>query len=78
MADMVPVVCRVLDQIETRDWDALAPLLSPDVHWTNAIEEHFHGRNEVIEMSSSDPPPAPPAHHEYQNGMIIRWIDCPG
>lgn len=78
MADMEPRVCRVLDAIEARDWEALARQLAPDVHWTTAIEDELHGPEEVIEAFKHDPPPAPPSWHEVQNGLIVRWIDCPG
>lgn len=78
MADMEPRVCRVLDAIEARDWDQLGDLLAEDVHWTNAVEEDFHGRSEVIAALKRDPPPAPPSWHEVREGLIVRWIDCPG
>lgn len=78
MAEQVPAVCDVLDAIESRQWDDVRRLLAPDVHWTTAIEEHLHGRDEVIAQLSVDPPPAPPSYHESRNGLIVRWIDCPG
>ncbi len=78
MADMVPRVCRVLDTIEARDWTTLETLLAPDVHWTTAIEDELHGPAEVVAAFRHDPPPAPPSWHEVENGLITRWIDCPG
>lgn len=78
MADMVPAVCRVLDQIEARDWAELERLLAPDVHWTTAIEDELHGPQAVINAFKHDPPPAPPSWHELRDGQITRWIDCPG
>lgn len=78
MAWQVPAVCDVLDAIERRNWDRLERLLAPDVHWSNAIEEQFHGPREVVEMLHHDPPPAPPSYHEVRDGLIVRWIDCPG
>ncbi|MGH2960420.1 MAG: nuclear transport factor 2 family protein [Solirubrobacterales bacterium] len=78
MADMVPAVCRILDQIEARDWDELERLLAHDVHWTTAIEDELHGPQAVIEAFKRDPPPAPPSWHELRDGQITRWIDCPG
>jgi ketosteroid isomerase-like protein len=75
---MEPRVCRVLDAIEARDWEGLEGLLAEDVHWTNAVEEDFHGAAAVIEALRHDPPPAPPSWHEVRNGLIVRWIDCPG
>ena len=69
---------RVLGAIERRDWERLVPLLHPDIHWTTAIEEHVHGRDAVMAMLASDPPPAPPAYHEVREGLIYRWIDTPG
>jgi hypothetical protein len=38
----------------------------------------LHGADEVIDMLSRDPPPAPPSYHEVRDGLICRWIDCPG
>ena len=78
MADMEPAVCRILDQIEDRNWAELERLLAPDVHWTNAIDEDLHGPRAVIDAFSHDPPPAPPSYHELRDGLIVRWIDCPG
>jgi hypothetical protein len=78
VAEQVPAVCDVLDTIERRNWERLQRLLDPEVHWTTAVEEHLHGPSEVIACLSKDPPPAPPAYHEVQNGLITRWIDTPG
>lgn len=78
MAEQVPAVGAVLAMIERRDWDGLARLLDPDVHWTTAVEEHLHGAGEVVDRLSRDPPPAPPAYHELRAGRIVRWIDTPG
>lgn len=78
MAEQVPAVCDVLDTIERRNWARLRQLLDPEVHWTTAVEEHLHGPSEVIARLSEDPPPAPPAYHELQDGRITRWIDTPG
>lgn len=78
MADMEPRVCRVLDAIEARDWDELKGLLDPEVHWTTAIEDQLHGPDAVISAFQHDPPPAPPSWHEDKDGLIVRWIDCPG
>lgn len=78
MAEQVPAVGNVLTTIEHRDWPRLESLLDPEVHWTTAVEEHLHGRAEVIARLSADPPPAPPAYHEVRDGLITRWIDTPG
>jgi hypothetical protein len=78
VADQVPAVCDVLATIERRDWARLEQLLDPAVHWTTAIEEHLHGRSEVVALLANDPPPAPPAFHEVRDGLIVRWIDIPG
>ncbi|HTA13674.1 MAG TPA: nuclear transport factor 2 family protein [Solirubrobacteraceae bacterium] len=78
MAEQVPAVCDVLDAIERRNWVRLRRLLHPDIHWTTAVEEHLHGTNEVISQLSKDPPPAPPSYHELRDGLMFRWIDCPG
>jgi ketosteroid isomerase-like protein len=78
MAEMVPRVCRVLDQIEAGNADGLRELLAPDVHWTTAIEEQLHGRDAVVGYFMDNPPPAPPSWHETRGGLITRWIDCPG
>ncbi len=64
--------------IEAREWVEFEQLLAPDVHWTTAVEEHLHGRQAVVERLSHDPPPAPPSYHELRDGLIVRWIDCPG
>ena len=68
----------VLDAIERRDWERLARLLHPEVHWTTAVEEHLRGRREVIARLAQDPPPAPPAFHELRDERIVRWIDVSG
>jgi hypothetical protein len=68
MAEQVPAVGNVLATIERRDWSRLESLLDPEVHWTTAIEEHRHGRGDVIALLKEDPPPAPPAYHEAREG----------
>ena len=78
MAEQVPAESDVLDAIERRRWDRLARLLAPDVHWTTAVEEQLHGPDAVISRLSRDPPPAPPSYHEVREGLVVRWIDCPG
>jgi hypothetical protein len=78
MAEQVPVVCDVLAMIEARDWGRLARLLHPEVHWRTAAEDELHGPDEVVECLSGDPPPAPPSYHEVRDGLVWRWIDCPG
>jgi hypothetical protein len=78
VAEQVPAVSNVLDAIELRRWERLAGLLHPEIHWTTAAEEDLHGPGEVIARLSSDPPPAPPSLHELRDGLIYRWIDCPG
>ena len=78
MAEQVPAVCDVLDAVERRDWTRLQLLLHPEVHWTTALEEQLHGTGEVIAQLFNDPPPAPPSYHELRDGLICRWIDCPG
>lgn len=69
---------NVLTTIERRDWERLTRLLHPSVHWTTAIEEHLHGPDAVVKLLQHDPPPAPPAYHEVQDGLIVRWVDVPG
>jgi ketosteroid isomerase-like protein len=78
MAEQVPAVGEVLHAIERRDWTRLGRLLHPDVHWTTAAEEDLRGPREVIDRLSRDPPPAPPSYHDVRDGLIHRWIDCPG
>jgi hypothetical protein len=78
MAEQVPAVGNVLSLVERRDWPGLRRFLDPDVHWTTALEEHWHGRDEVVAHLTSDPPPAAPAYHEAKRGLITRWIDAPG
>lgn len=78
MADQVPAVSNVLDAIERRDWNRLRSLLHPSVHWTTAVEEQLHGPDDVIARLADDPPPAPPSYHELRDGLMLRWIDCPG
>jgi hypothetical protein len=78
VAEQVPAVSDVLDAIERRDWARLRSLLHPEAHWTTAAEEDLHGAREVIARLSGDPPPAPPSYHETRDGLMIRWIDCPG
>jgi hypothetical protein len=55
VAEQVPAVSDVLTAIERRDWPRLKRLLDPEVHWTTAIEEHLHGRDEVIASSRRSP-----------------------
>jgi hypothetical protein len=78
MADQVPAVCDVLDAIERRNWARLGRLLDPEIRWTTAAEEDLYGAHEVIARLSKDSPPAPPAYHELRDGLVWRWIDCPG
>jgi hypothetical protein len=78
MAEQVPAVCDVLDTIERRRWARLRGLLHADIHWTTAAEEHLHGPGEVISRLANNPPPAPPSYHEVRDGLMYRWIDCPG
>jgi hypothetical protein len=78
MAEQVPAVSNVLDAIERRNWERLQGLLHPDIHWTTAAEEDLRGAEEVIARLSRDPPPAPPSYHEVCDGLMVRWIDCPG
>jgi hypothetical protein len=78
VAEQVPAVCDVLDAIELRRWERLASLLHPEIHWTTAAEEDLRGPREVIARLSNDPPPAPPSFHEVRDGLMYRWIDCPG
>lgn len=78
MAEQVQAVSDVLATIERRDWGRLERLLDPEVHWTTAVEEQLHGRDEVAAVLKGDPPPAPPAFHQVRDGLIVRWIDIPG
>jgi hypothetical protein len=78
MAEQVPAVSDVLDTIERRNWARLQRLLHPEIHWTTAAEEDLHGVNQVVAQLSADPPPAPPSYHELRDGLMYRWIDCPG
>jgi hypothetical protein len=78
VAEQVPAVCDVLDAIERRNWSRLRRLLHAEIHWTTAVEEQLRGADEVIERLENDPPPAPPSYHELRDGLMIRWIDCPG
>jgi hypothetical protein len=78
MAEQVPAVCDVLDAIERRNWTRLRRLLHPEIHWTTAAEEDLRGRAAVITRLAGDPPPAPPSYHELRDGLMYRWIDCPG
>lgn len=78
MAEQVPAVCDVLATIEGRNWPRLRRLLHPEIHWTTAAEDQLHGPDEVIATLSKDPPPAPPSYHELRDGLMCRWIDCPG
>jgi hypothetical protein len=78
MAEQVPAVGNVLDAIERRNWPRLVRLLHPDVHWSTAAEDELHGPAAVLDRLERDPPPAPPSYHELREGLIVRWIDCPG
>jgi uncharacterized membrane protein len=78
MAEQVPAVSDVLDTIERRNWARLRRLLHPEIHWTTAAEEDLRGVEQVVAQLSEDPPPAPPSYHELRDGLVCRWIDCPG
>ena len=78
MAEQVPAVSNVLDAIERRDWPRFTRLLHPQVHWTTAAEDELHGPEAVVGRISRDPPPAPPAWHELEDGLLVRWIETPG
>lgn len=78
MAEQVPAVSGVLAAIEAHDWDRLARLLHPEVHWTTAAEDELYGPGAVLACLARDPPPAPPSYHEQRDGLMWRWIDCPG
>jgi hypothetical protein len=78
VAEQVPAVCDVLDAIERGDWVRLQRLLHPEIHWTTAVEEQLYGVLEVIARLSRDPPPAAPSYHVVRDGLMCRWIDCPG
>ena len=78
MAEQVPAVGNVLATIERGDWARFERLLHPDVHWTTAADEDLHGRRQVVDRLSRDPPPSPPAYHELRDVLLIRWIDAPG
>ena len=78
MAEQVPAVGALLTAIEARDWESVGAQLDPAVHWTTAVEEELHGVPAVLELLRHDPPPAAPSYHEVVDGLITRWIDCPG
>lgn len=79
MADQVPAVGNILSLIERRDWTRLEKSLSPDVHWTTAVEEHLHGPAAIIAALQVDPVPGPPAYHDIDEaGLLIRWVDKVG
>jgi hypothetical protein len=78
VAEHVPAVSNVLDAIERHRWERVAGLLHPEVHWTTAAEEELRGPSEVLARLSRDPPPAAPSYHEVRDGLMYRWIDCPG
>jgi len=78
VAEQVPAVSNVLDAIERRDWGRLRALLHAEVHWTTAAEDELRGPEQVLSRLGRDPPPAPPSYHELRDGLVLRWIDCPG
>lgn len=78
MAEQVLEVGRVLTLIERQDWSRLRERLAPDVQWSTAIEEHFHGPEQVIAHLRSGFVPGPPAYHELRDGPLVRWIDKAG
>ena len=78
MAEQVPEVGRVLTLIERQDWSRLRERLAPDVQWSTAIEEHFHGPEQVTAHLRSGFVPGPPAYHELRDGLLVRWIDKAG
>lgn len=79
MAEFVAAVGNILSLIERRDWARLEQNLSPDVHWTTAVEEQLYGPAEVIALLRDDPVPGPPAFHEVDpRGLLVRWVDKMG
>lgn len=78
MAEQVPAVGNLLSAIERGDWARFERLLHPEIHWTTAVDEDLHGREAVLDRLMRDPPPAAPSYHELRDGLMIRWIDCPG
>lgn len=79
MAEFVPAVGNILSLIERRDWVRLERNLSPEVHWTTAVEEHLYGPAEVIACLRGDPVPGPPAYHDVdEHGLLTRWVDKMG
>lgn len=54
--------------------DCYIPTFTGRPRWKSGL----HGVGEVIEQLANDPPPAPPAYHELCDGLMYRWIDCPG
>lgn len=78
MAEQVTAVGNILTLIERRDWESLRRDISPDIHWTTAIEEQLHGIDALIACLRSDPVPGPPAYHEVRDGLLVRWIDKVG
>jgi hypothetical protein len=69
MAEQVPAVCDVLATIEARNWDGLARLLHPDVHWTTAAEDELRGPDAVIQCLAGDPSSAL-SYHEMRDGLV--------
>lgn len=78
MAEQVAAVGNILTHVERRDWARLRRDLSPDIHWTTAVEEQLHGIDEVLACLAHDPVPGPPAYHEVRDGLVVRWIDKVG
>ncbi len=60
-----------------RDWEGLALMLHPYVHWSAADGTRLRGRTKVLERLQHAAPPAMPAAVELREGQIYRWQEPP-
>ena len=60
-----------------RDWEGLALMLHPYVHWSAADGTRLHGRTKVLERLQHAAPPVMPAAVELREGQIYRWQEPP-
>ena len=69
-----PVVLDAVAAIELGDWDVLAVLLHPYLHWTGPDGRSIRGRRNVLAALPGASPGGPPSHYELRDGQIYRWV----
>jgi limonene-1,2-epoxide hydrolase len=68
-------VGRVVAALESRDWDAVRPLLHPYLRWTDRTGQTIQGRTKVLALLRRTARTGPPARYELRDGQIYRWTE---